>query len=54
MVKVRKGEKLVCVPCGREVVVNNWGVSGSTLWCCGKPMKTGKKTKARKKAPAKK
>ena len=38
-VKVKKGTKLVCVPCGREVVIDSCGMSQRTLWCCGSPMK---------------
>jgi len=36
--KVKKGAKLVCVPCGREVVIDNCGISRTTLWCCGMAM----------------
>jgi len=39
MVKLKKGQKLACVPCGREVVISNCGVARSTIWCCSKPMK---------------
>lgn len=49
MGKIKKGQKLVCVPCGREVVVDSCGISESTLWCCGKPMRP-KAKKAVKKA----
>ena len=47
MAKMRKGQRLVCQPCGREVVVDACGISGRTLWCCDKPMtaKTKKTTK---------
>lgn len=48
MEKVKKGDKLVCVPCGREVEVDCCGVSQTTLWCCGKPMEK-KRNKTRKK-----
>jgi hypothetical protein len=50
--KVKKGQKLSCVPCGREVVVSSWGSSATTIWCCGRPMKKGaaKAKKAKKKA----
>ncbi|MDD5019600.1 MAG: hypothetical protein PHH75_03190 [Candidatus Omnitrophica bacterium] len=48
MPKVKKGSRLVCVPCGREVVVDDCGISRQTIWCCGKPM-AGKKS-GRKKA----
>ena len=49
MGKVRKGQKLVCVPCGREVVIDACGVSKTTVWCCGKPMKAARKTTKKKK-----
>ena len=45
MAKMKKGDKLVCVPCGREVVVGCCGVSTTTLWCCGRPMKKKKAAK---------
>lgn len=50
-------EKMVCVPCGKEVVVDSCGcVTEKTIWCCGKPMKPKKKTakKAHKKPAHKK
>jgi hypothetical protein len=49
--KVKKRQKLVCVPCGREVIVDCCGTSARTIWCCGKPMKKGSaaKKKAKKK-----
>lgn len=37
--KIKKGTKLICVPCGREVIVSCCGISSTTLWCCGRPMK---------------
>lgn len=46
--KVKKGGRLVCVPCGREVIINNCGISRTTLWCCGKAMQR-KKVKSSKK-----
>ncbi|MFA5410781.1 MAG: hypothetical protein WC321_02855 [Candidatus Omnitrophota bacterium] len=46
MAKLKRGQKLVCIPCGREVAVDCCGLSTSTIWCCGKPMR--KKTAARK------
>jgi len=46
--KAKKRSKLVCVPCGREVVISSWGSSQRTIWCCGKAMK-GKKAKPSKK-----
>lgn len=47
MTKFKKGQKMVCVPCGREVSVDCCGMSASTVWCCGQPMTV--KTKSRKK-----
>ncbi len=52
MAKAKRGTTLVCALCAREVVVNNWGISGKSLWCCGRPMK--KKRTVRKKAAKKK
>ncbi|MFH1768295.1 MAG: hypothetical protein ABH858_03945 [Candidatus Omnitrophota bacterium] len=54
MAKLKKGQKLVCVPCGREVLISSAGVSRSTIWCCGKSMAQGAKTKAKKKNSSKK
>jgi len=56
---MRKGQKLMCVPCGREIVVSSSGISRTTLWCCGRPMKSPgtakkKKTVSKKKTTAKK
>lgn len=48
MAKVKRGQKLACVPCGREVVVDACGVSEETIWCCGKPMSQKKRTAAKK------
>jgi len=49
MDKLKKKDKLVCVPCGREVVVDCCGASENILWCCGKPMQNkGKKGKSKK------
>lgn len=47
MAKPKKGQKLVCVPCGREVIVDCCGTSARTIWCCGKPMGSKKKAKKR-------
>lgn len=50
--KIKKGQRLACVPCGREVVVDCCGASATTIWCCGRPMKKGSsvaKKKAKKK-----
>ena len=41
--EVKKGTRLVCIPCRREVIISNWGISNSILWCCGKPMEKKKK-----------
>ncbi len=38
MAKLKKGMRLACVPCGRQVVVSACGLSAQTIWCCGKPM----------------
>lgn len=45
---LKKGSRLACVPCGREVVVDDCGTSLETIWCCGKPMKNGRHAKSRK------
>lgn len=47
MAKLKKGQKLACVSCGREVVISNLGVARTTIWCCGKSMKAKTKTKKR-------
>ena len=49
MAKLEKGQRLVCEPCGREVVVDMCGCSESTTWCCNQPMTPGAKKKAKKK-----
>jgi len=58
MAKYKSGQKLMCEPCGREIVVDSCGLSATSVWCCGKPMKesgarrstkhTAKKSKIRK------
>jgi hypothetical protein len=53
MAKLKKGQKMVCIPCAREVVISDAGVSRTTLWCCGKPMQSKSKA-ATKRKPAKK
>ena len=53
MAKLKKGSRLACAPCGREVIVDCCGVSEATIYCCGSPMKKGK-VKAAKKASGKK
>jgi len=55
MARLRKGTRLVCVPCGREVTLDACGLSTQTIWCCGKPMSAGKKASRKKaKRPARK
>ncbi len=46
--KTKKGAKLLCVVCGREIMVSNWGISDSILLCCGKPMKKKSPSLAKK------
>jgi hypothetical protein len=53
MAKLKKGQKMVCIPCAREVVISSAGVSRTTLWCCGRPMQQKSKAAVKKK-PAKK
>ncbi len=48
MAKIKKGAKLMCVPCGREVMVTNAGISEAIIWCCRKPMKKKTKTLLKK------
>jgi hypothetical protein len=55
MAKLKKGDALVCIPCGREVAVSSAGISTATIWCCGMPMKaqgTGGSRRAREKKQA--
>ena len=49
MAKLKRGQKMVCVPCAREVVVSDIGTSRTTLWCCGRPMQQKTKTTSKKK-----
>jgi len=49
MAKLKKGSKLACVPCGREIMVDACGMSQRTIWCCDRPMKSKSKVKAKKK-----
>jgi hypothetical protein len=49
MAKMKKGDKFVCVPCGKEIEVGIAGVCDTTLWCCGRPMKKKSQTKSKKK-----
>lgn len=44
--EAKKGSRLVCVPCGREVIVDCCGISTETIWCCGKPMEEKKHSAA--------
>jgi len=53
MAKLKKGSKVVCQPCGREVIVSTAGISNSTIWCCGKPMKSKTKVGLKKKTAKK-
>lgn len=39
MTKYKNGQRLVCEPCGREVEIDSCGMSSTSIWCCGKPMK---------------
>ena len=50
MAKMKKGQKLKCVPCGREVIISNLGIAETTIWCCARPMKTKSKAASKKKA----
>lgn len=52
----KKGSSLVCIPCGREVLITESGSAYSELWCCGISMEPGSKSKpaAGKKAAKKK
>jgi len=52
MAKFKKGQTLECVPCGREITISSEGVSRTTIYCCGRPMK--QKTKAASKKTTKK
>lgn len=48
MAKIKKGAKLICAPCGREVMVTNAGISETITWCCRKPMKKKTSSKVKK------
>lgn len=52
MATIRKGTKLVCVLCGREIIITSSGYSATGIWCCTptNPMVT--KTEAAKIAKA--
>lgn len=45
--KITKGSRLICSPCGREIVVTDCGITKRTLWCCGRSM--GKSSVTKKK-----
>ncbi|HDZ76501.1 MAG TPA: hypothetical protein ENH41_00230 [Candidatus Omnitrophica bacterium] len=45
MARLKKGGKLLCVPCGREIIIDACGVSKTTIWCCSRPMKSKSKAK---------
>jgi len=53
MAKLKRGQKMVCVACAREVTISNAGVSRTTLWCCGKPMQQKAKAISKKKTTKK-
>ena len=53
MAKLKRGQKMVCIPCAREVIISNAGVSRTTLWCCGRPMQQKAKTTSKKKTTKK-
>jgi hypothetical protein len=53
MAKMKKGQILECEPCGREVTVNKEGVSNTTVYCCGRPMKQKSKAATKKKTASK-
>jgi len=54
MAKLKKGQKLACVPCGREVVIGACGATATTIWCCGRPMKVKAKKSVKKSVSKKK
>ncbi|MBN1594977.1 hypothetical protein JW933_03530 [candidate division FCPU426 bacterium] len=35
---VPKKPRMVCFECGREMIVDKWGVAENTMICCGKEM----------------
>jgi hypothetical protein len=49
MAKLKKGQTLECVPCGREVMVSKEGRSLIPVYCCGTPMKQKTKSAIKKK-----
>lgn len=54
MAKIKRGEGLSCIPCGRELLIDCWGASEKVIMCCGRPMKKAGKRKTTKKASKKK
>jgi len=51
---LKKGAKLMCIPCGRQVIIDAWGAATRTIWCCGRPMeRKSAKAKAKTKIKAK-
>jgi len=46
MARAEKGQRLVCEPCGKEVVVDMCGCAGNTVWCCNQPMVKKEKAKS--------
>ena len=42
MGKPKRGDSLVCVPCGGEDTGNSEGVSTTAIWCCSAPVKAKK------------
>ena len=53
MARMKKGQILECYPCGREVTVSKEGVSNTTVYCCGLPMKHKIKASTKKKTTRK-
>jgi hypothetical protein len=49
MAKLKKGQTLECVSCGREVTVSKGGRSLIPVYCCGMPMKQETKSATKKK-----
>jgi len=47
--KIRKGSRLVCAPCGREVIINECGISERAIICCGRPMRKKARASVKKK-----
>ena len=49
MSKLKKGQTIECVLCGREVTVGKEGRSLIPVYCCGTPMKQKIKSAIKKK-----